>query len=210
METIEPLINKEHLPHVLRDKGFRFLARRLLKDLLYLLVFALAFHLPDYSPNTLTRQETIQGIVKILDREGVDIQHVSKEALAEAIYEEATRYNHDPKFIVALIAIESSFRNASVSRKGAKGLMQLMPYVAEAIAPDLGIKWGGDRTLFDPFLNIKLGSYYLSRLIDDFKNPKLALTAYNYGPTYIRSLVDSKKRLPLHYYRRVLAYYQTI
>ena len=72
---------------------------------------------------------------------------MTREELAEVIYEEALRYNQDPKFILALIAIESSFKNSSVSEKGAKGLMQIMPYVAESLAQEMGIEWSGDRTL---------------------------------------------------------------
>ena len=140
----------------------------------------------------------------------MELKNVKLEDLATVIYEEATRYNHDPKLILALIATESSFKNASVSERGAKGLMQLMPDVAEAIAQELGIEWTGDHNLFDPVINVKLGIYYLSRLTDDFKNPGLALTAYNYGPSYTRSLVNRRQRVPLNYYRRVLAFYHTI
>ena len=49
--------------------------------------------------------------------------------------------------------------------------MQIMPYVAESIAKEMGIEWSGDRTLFNPFLNIKMGVHYLSRLLLDFKDP---------------------------------------
>ena len=122
---------------------------------------------------------------------------MTKEELAEVIYEEAIRYNHDPKFILALIAIESSFQNWSVSEQGAKGLMQIMPYVAESLAQELGIEWSGDRTLFNPFLNIRMGSYYLSQLIHEFKDLRLALTAYNYGPTYIKGLKERNEKIPL-------------
>jgi soluble lytic murein transglycosylase len=85
-----------------------------------------------------------------------------------------------------MIGIESSFKNSSVSERGAKGLMQLMPYVAEGMAQELGIEWTGDHNLFDPVTNVKLGIYYLTRLTNDFKNPGLALTAYNYGPSYTK------------------------
>jgi soluble lytic murein transglycosylase-like protein len=136
------------------------------------------------------------------------LANVTKEELAEVIYEEATRYNHDPKLILAVIAIESEFHNWSVSEKGAKGLMQIMPYVAQSIAQELGIEWSGDRTLFNPILNIRMGIYYLSRLLLDFDDLELAVTAYNYGPTYVKGLIERKERVPLHYYRRLLTVYQ--
>ena len=132
---------------------------------------------------------------------------MTKEELAEVIYEEATRNNQDPKFILALIAIESSFQNWSVSERGAKGLMQIMPHVAESIAQELGIEWSGDRTLFNPFLNIKMGVHYLSRLLLDFKDPGLALTAYNYGPTYVKGLIEKKRKVPQHFYEKIASTY---
>jgi soluble lytic murein transglycosylase len=146
----------------------------------------------------------------VLERHQTGLANVTKEQLAEVIYEEATRHNYDPKFILALIAIESSFRNWSVSEQGAKGLMQIMPYVAESIAQEMGIEWSGDRTLFNPFLNIRMGIHYLSRLIVDFDDLGVALAAYNYGPTYVKGLIERRQRIPVSYYRRVLIVYKSL
>ena len=211
MDTGDPPIQVEHPPH---RRGIKkvvlSLCRLLTKTLLFLLIFSLSFHFSNPPSEVVTRQKTIEEITAVLEKQGTEVKSMRLEDLATVIYEEATRYNHDPKFILALIAIESSFKNSSVSERGAKGLMQIMPYVAEGIAQELGIEWTGDHNLFDPVINVKFGVYYLSRLINDFKDPGLALTAYNYGPSYIRSLVERKQRVPLHYYRRVLAFYQTI
>jgi soluble lytic murein transglycosylase len=216
MHPGDPPIQVEHPPH---QKGIKktafFIGRFLAKTLLFLLIFSLSFYFSDplydspYS-ELQRRQKAIEEITTVLERQETDLKNMELGGLATVIYEEATRYNHDPKFILALIAIESSFKNSSVSERGAKGLMQIMPYVAEGIAQELGMEWTGDHNLFDPAINVKLGIYYLSRLINDFKDPGLALTAYNYGPSYIRSLVERRQRVPLHYYRRVLAFYQTI
>jgi soluble lytic murein transglycosylase-like protein len=216
MHMGDPPIQVEHPPH---EKGVKktafFLGRFLAKTLLFILIFSLSFYFSESfndSPYSQLqrRQKAIEEITAVLERQGTEIKNVKLEDLATVIYEEATRYNHDPKLILALIATESSFKNASVSERGAKGLMQLMPDVAEGIAQELGIEWTGDHNLFDPVINVKLGIYYLSRLTDDFKNPGLALTAYNYGPSYTRSLVNRRQRVPLNYYRRVLAFYQAI
>ncbi|MDP2973169.1 MAG: lytic transglycosylase domain-containing protein, partial [Deltaproteobacteria bacterium] len=152
----------------------------------------------------------IKEITGILERYSKDLDNVTRIELAEAIYEESVRYNQDPKFILALIAIESSFQNQSVSEKGAKGLMQLMPYVAESLAQELGIEWNGDPTLFNPSLNIRMGIHYLSQLILDFDDVRVAMAAYNYGPTYVKSLIERRQRIPVHYYRRVLTAYHTL
>ena len=216
MGMSDPPIQVEHPPHKKGIKKTAFLVCRFLtKTLLFLLVFSLSFYFSESfydSPYSQLqrRQETIEEITTILERQATGLKNVKMEDLATVIYEEATRYNHDPKFILALIATESSFKNASVSERGAKGLMQLMPYVAEGMAQELGMDWTGDHNLFDPVINVKLGIYYLTRLTNDFKHPSLALTAYNYGPSYIRSLVQRRQRVPLHYYRRVLAFYQAM
>ena len=209
MELNEPNIRTGHPPHPIPwKKNWSFTFRILLKAALFFIVFVLSFHLPSFTPGFDSRKQTIEEILSVLERYPTGLANVTKEELAEVIYQEATRYNYDPKFILALIAIESEFHNWSVSEKGAKGLMQIMPDVAKSIAQELGIEWSGDRTLFNPFLNIRLGIYYLSQLILDFHDLKLALTAYNYGPTYIKSLVEKKEEIPLTYYRKILTVYQ--
>jgi soluble lytic murein transglycosylase len=211
MELNEPLIRTGHPPHTRTyiKNGLLFL-RILRKVALFLVIFILSFHLPNFIPGLDQREQTIREILEVLERQPMGLANVTKEELAEVIYEEAIRHNHDPKFILALIAIESEFQNWSVSQHGAKGLMQIMPYVAESIAQELGIEWSGDRTLFNPYLNIRMGIYYLSQLILDFKDVRVALTAYNYGPTYVRGLIDRKERIPRDYYRRFRTAYHTI
>jgi soluble lytic murein transglycosylase len=162
------------------------------------------------NPEYQKKQQVILEILVVLEKHETGLAKVMTEQLAEVIYEEATRYNHDPKFILALIATESSFQNWSVSDRGAKGLMQIMPYVAESIACELGIEWSGDRTLFNPFLNIKMGVHYLTRLLFDFKDTGLALTAYNYGPTYVKGLIERKRKVPHHFYEKIFATYQDL
>ena len=161
-------------------------------------------------PEIQKKQEAIREILAVLEKHETGLAEVTKEELAEVIYEESTRNNHDPKFILALIAIESSFQNWSVSERGAKGLMQIMPYVAESIAKELGIEWSGDRTLFNPFLNIKMGVHYLSRLLLDFKDTELAVTAYNYGPTYVKGLIDGKRKVPQDFYQKIATMYHDL
>ncbi|MCX8117789.1 MAG: lytic transglycosylase domain-containing protein [Desulfobacterota bacterium] len=167
-------------------------------------------HLSDPYAITQSRKEVIEEIGRVLERYSTDIDEKTRMQLAEAIYEESIRYNHDPKFILALIAIESSFKNRSVSEKGAMGLMQLMPYVAESIARELGIEWKGESTLFNPLLNLRMGIHYLSQLINHFEDLRIALVAYNYGPTYVKGLIDKRQKLPEDFYRKVFITYHTL
>ncbi len=208
MELNEPPIRliTYHRLLLIKNRTLRLLAR----IALVIIISSLVLHLPDFTSKTQDGEQTIQEIHGILEKYSKDMDNITRHKLAKVIYEESVRYNHDPKFILALIAIESSFQNRSVSEKGAKGLMQLMPYVAESLAQELGIEWHGDPTLFNPFLNIRMGVYYLSQLILDFEDLRVALVAYNYGPTYVKGLIERRQRIPAHYYHRILTTYQTL
>lgn len=209
MESSEPLIWKR-LSSCSSIFKRSILLRFAIRVFLILLLTSFLIHLPDFPFKTNLRGERIQEIARVLERYSTDLDERTRIELAEAIYEESLRYNHDPKFILALIAIESSFKNRSVSERGAMGLMQLMPYVAESIAQELGIEWQGESTLFNPLLNLRMGIHYLSQLILDFDDLRIALVAYNYGPTYVRGLIERRQRIPAHYYRKLLTTYQAL
>ena len=108
----------------------------------------------------------------------------------------------DSRLLKAMIKAESDFNTRAVSKKGAMGLMQIMPENFKML--DL-------ENPFDPLQNIRAGARYFQQLYKRF-NGKLALSlaAYNAGPT----AVDRYKRIPPYqeteeYVRRVLRYYRT-
>ena len=83
----------------------------------------------------------------------------------------------DPKLIRAVVAKESGFNPCAVSKKGALGLMQLMPATAEQL---------GLSNVFDPKGNIDAGSKYLKQLLDRYGGDLAkALGAYNAGPSVV-------------------------
>lgn len=94
----------------------------------------------------------------------------------------SARYDIDPMLVTAIIKVESNFFTRARSNRGAVGLMQLLPSTARELAVELGDK---DFTLTDlekPETNIRLGTYYLHKLINEFGgNQTLALAAYNAG-----------------------------
>ena len=111
------------------------------------------------------------------------------------------RYGVDPHLVWAVIKVESNFNPEAVSRKGARGLMQLMPATARMHRVD---------NIHDPNENIRAGVRHLRRLLDRFKgNLRLGLAAYNAGT----KAVEKYRNVPPYsetrkYVRRVLRYYQ--
>ena len=93
---------------------------------------------------------------------------------AEPIYESARRHGLNPSLVAAVVRTESSFDPRAVSRKGARGLMQLMP----ATGRRLGV---APAELYEPEKNLDAGSRYLRQLLDRFGALELALAAYNAG-----------------------------
>jgi len=89
------------------------------------------------------------------------------------------KYNISKRLVYAVIRVESDFDPKAVSKKGAVGLMGLMPKTAEQL---------GCRNPYNPWENIFCGVKYLRILYDMFgKNPSLVLAAYNAGPNKVKS-----------------------
>jgi soluble lytic murein transglycosylase-like protein len=85
----------------------------------------------------------------------------------------AARYSMNPSLVHSVIAAESDYDRFAVSKKGALGLMQLMPDTAAAY---------GVRDVFNPEANIEGGVKFLRDMLEEFDNKlDLALAAYNAG-----------------------------
>ncbi len=119
------------------------------------------------------------------------------------ILQASQRHGLDFSLIKALIKVESNFNPRAISRKGAKGLMQIMPVNFTAL---------NISDPFSPWENIMGGSHYLKTLLTRFDGKlPLALAAYNAGP----SVVDQYKRIPPYpetedYVKKVMNYYQAM
>ena len=120
--------------------------------------------------------------------------------LAPIIEPAAEKYGLDSRLVAAVIWVESSGDPNAVSRKGAKGLMQLMPETARSL---------GVTDVLDPAQNVDGGARYLKQQIDDHRDLSLALAAYNAGPTTVsRHGGIPPYKETKNYVRRVLALYR--
>ena len=116
------------------------------------------------------------------------------------IQEASNRYQVDPALIRAIIMAESSCNPRAISKKGARGLMQLMPSTAKAL---------GVEDSFNPEHNIHGGVKYFKQLLDRFDgDTQMALAAYNAGSRKVRQYNGVPPFKATRYYiKRVFSYY---
>lgn len=148
-----------------------------------------------------TNTPTSSGYVLYI-REGSDkpVSKPDSRAYDDLIQQAAQRHGVAFALIKAVIRVESGFNPRAVSKKGARGLMQIMPINDAALSL---------ADPFDPSQNINAGTRYLRQLLDRYDNKlPLALAAYNAGP----DAVDRYRRIPPYaetqdYVQKVMSLY---
>jgi soluble lytic murein transglycosylase-like protein len=124
----------------------------------------------------------------------------SKQEIHRAITIYAKRYQLDPALLRAVIQVESNFRPDAISRRGAVGLMQLMPSTAAKLEV---------ANIHDPLQNIQGGAKQLRHLLNSYHgNLQLALAAYNAGVHRVKRDIPRIRETKV-YIQKVLASYQT-
>ena len=128
-------------------------------------------------------KETISDIVESDKKDAINLKSkidlkAQMTDIDEIVETFSSKYNIDGDFINAIIKQESGFNPNATSKKGAMGLMQLMPSTAKSL---------GVINAYNPWENVEGGVKYLKGLLDRFNNDeKLALAAYNAGPNAVK------------------------
>jgi soluble lytic murein transglycosylase-like protein len=130
----------------------------------------------------------------------VGVDPLARQRLLPAIQQVAVTYQLEPALLHAVISAESGYNPQAISKKGARGLMQLMPTTARRFGvsdPD------------DPTANLQGGARYLRWLLDRFTDLRLALAAYNAGEGAVQRYGHTIPPYPetRTYVRRVLDFY---
>lgn len=138
------------------------------------------------------------------------------------IFYSADATGADPFLVMAIIRVESKFDPKKRSPKGAQGLMQLMPETVDWVISKGKFSPAFRELVYEPSVNIHMGSWYISGLIREFKGNKIAaIAAYNAGPGNVKRWIkagrwDGTRRnlhdVPFgetrHYIRRVTFFYE--
>jgi soluble lytic murein transglycosylase-like protein len=125
----------------------------------------------DEDPNEIGLRPRVDAL-ETLGETRLDFESLKK------FMEEAGKETQLPVALIdAVVRTESGYRPHAVSKKGARGLMQLLPQTGQEV---------GVSNLFDPRENILAGSRYLKKMFERFGNIRLAIAAYNAGPQAVQ------------------------
>lgn len=122
----------------------------------------------------------------------------------------AKRNDIDPAWVFALIRSESAWNATARSHADARGLMQLLPSTAASVAKREGITWRSAADLYQPHLNIRLGTRYMATRRDTYDGRLwLATAAYNAGPAPVARWLTARPDLPPDLWAETVSYRET-
>ena len=127
----------------------------------------------------------------------------------DALTAAAGRAALDPFLVAAVVREESSFYPGARSRVGARGLMQLMPDTGRAVAQSRQIPFPDVDVLDQPVTNLELGTTFFAGLFREFGDARLAVAAYNAGPTRVREWWNGRRSDDLEVWVEQIPYHET-
>jgi soluble lytic murein transglycosylase len=116
----------------------------------------------------------------------------------------------DPAWAYAIIRAESAWMTDAHSGADAYGLMQLLPGVAKQLAKAEKLPYSNAQDLFDPALNVQLGTRFLGKMADKYEgSPWLASAAYNAGEAPVGRWLDARGALDPDFFIETIPYKET-
>ncbi len=129
---------------------------------------------------------------------------------ADKVHENSIQQKLNPVILFGLIRRESAFNENAYSPSGARGLMQIMPQTGRQIAKHFNERWRGNNSLYNPATNLKYGSYYYQKLLNQFDgNYAIALAAYNAGPERVKQWLPETETLPADIWIETIPFHET-
>ena len=149
-------------------------------------------------------------IMQYLKNKKVRASDEKLKKIAMSVYEEAKDNEIDYRLVLAVMKVESNFRSDAISKKGARGLLQIKPSLAKYVSKEMGVSIKSPKCLDEPEKNIRIGVSHLSWLIEKFENLNAALHAYNVGIGKAKKVASEDDGPDTRFTRKVLAEYHLI
>jgi len=170
----------------------------------------LAYLEGDFSTSARVARDAMDKLEQKPDRSDLRWRLVYPIHYYDMIEPNAEAWNNDPIMILSIIREESYFNPKAKSFVGARGLMQLMPATAQEAANIGGISIPNPDLLFDPYINIRLGNIYYSRLKKSLRSKDiLAVLAYNGGIGSVTSWKDNLNYVDVNDFVEQIPYHET-
>ena len=131
-------------------------------------------------------------------------------ATQDGVVPQAEQAGIEPAWAYGILRAESAWMSDARSGADARGLMQLVPATAAMVARSNGLNWNGGDTLYDPTVNITLGTRYLAQLASRYNGaPWLGSAAYNAGPNKVDQWLAARGTLTPDVFVATIPYKET-
>ncbi|MBI5182498.1 MAG: tetratricopeptide repeat protein [Nitrospirae bacterium] len=177
-----------------------------------LMVNKMLYELGEYH---MTVKSIIQNFYDKIERGGNDMPDyfwglAYPQGYWAIVTEYAARYNLDPYLVASIMREESWFDKQAVSRSGARGVMQLMPFTARWVSKQLKYSYTDDESLFEADININFGTWYLSYLKKRLNgNIVLMIAGYNAGPEAVIRWINANGGMDVDEFIESIPYNET-